>query len=448
MQARHAVSAAAPRKPLYSHLYFQVLTAIIIGVLLGYFYPTLGEQMKPFGDAFIKMIKMLIAPIIFCTVVHGIAGMEDLKRVGRVGIKALIYFELVTTLALIVGLLVVNIMQPGAGMNVDSKAIDTKSIQIYTTKAGQQGAVEFFLNIIPATVVGAFAEGEILQVLFFAILFAFALFLLGERGKPLLNLIDIVSHALFGVVGIIMRVAPLGAFGAMAFTIGKYGLGSLVSLGHLMAAFYITCLIFIFGVLGTIAWLAGFSIWKFIKYIKEELLIVLGTSSSESVLPRMIAKLENLGCKETVVGLVIPTGYSFNLDGTCIYLTMAAIFLAQATNTELTLWHQIGIIAVLLLTSKGAAGVTGSGFIVLAATLSSVGTIPVASIALILGVDRFMSEARALTNLVGNGVATIVVAKWEGALDEVRMRQHLEHETAVEAEEPERAMPPPAPLVP
>jgi aerobic C4-dicarboxylate transport protein len=447
MQAGHAVTAAS-RKPLYSHLYAQVLTAIILGILLGYFYPQLGEQMKPFGDAFIKMIKMLIAPIIFCTVVHGIAGMEDLKRVGRVGIKALIYFEVVTTLALIVGLVIVNILQPGAGMNVDAKAIDTKSIQIYTTKAGQQGTVEFFLNIIPATVVGAFAEGEILQVLFFAILFAFALSLLGERGKPLLNLIDIVSHALFGVVGIIMRVAPLGAFGAMAFTIGKYGVGSLVSLGHLMAAFYITCLIFIFGVLGSIAWLAGFSIWKFIKYIKEELLIVLGTSSSESVLPRMIAKLENLGCKETVVGLVIPTGYSFNLDGTCIYLTMAAIFLAQATNTELTLWHQIGIIAMLLLTSKGAAGVTGSGFIVLAATLSSVGTIPVASIALILGVDRFMSEARALTNLIGNGVATIVVAKWERALDEERMRQLLEHETELEAEEPEKAMPPPAPLVP
>jgi aerobic C4-dicarboxylate transport protein len=447
MQAGHAVTAAS-RKPLYSHLYAQVLTAIILGILLGYFYPQLGEQMKPFGDAFIKMIKMLIAPIIFCTVVHGIAGMEDLKRVGRVGIKALIYFEVVTTLALIVGLVIVNILQPGAGMNVDAKAIDTKSIQIYTTKAGQQGTVEFFLNIIPATVVGAFAEGEILQVLFFAILFAFALSLLGERGKPLLNLIDIVSHALFGVVGIIMRVAPLGAFGAMAFTIGKYGVGSLVSLGHLMAAFYITCLIFIFGVLGSIAWLAGFSIWKFIKYIKEELLIVLGTSSSESVLPRMIAKLENLGCKETVVGLVIPTGYSFNLDGTCIYLTMAAIFLAQATNTELTLWHQIGIIAMLLLTSKGAAGVTGSGFIVLAATLSSVGTIPVASIALILGVDRFMSEARALTNLIGNGVATIVVAKWERALDEERMRQLLAHETELEAEEPEKAMPPPAPLVP
>ncbi len=447
MEAGHAVTAAS-RKPLYSHLYAQVLTAIILGILLGYFYPQLGEQMKPFGDAFIKMIKMLIAPIIFCTVVHGIAGMEDLKRVGRVGIKALIYFEVVTTLALIVGLVIVNVLQPGAGMNVDAKAIDTKSIQIYTTKAGQQGTVEFFLNIIPATVVGAFAEGEILQVLFFAVLFAFALSLLGERGKPLLNLIDIVSHALFGVVGIIMRVAPLGAFGAMAFTIGKYGVGSLVSLGHLMAAFYITCLIFIFGVLGSIAWLAGFSIWKFIKYIKEELLIVLGTSSSESVLPRMIAKLENLGCKETVVGLVIPTGYSFNLDGTCIYLTMAAIFLAQATNTELTLWHQIGIIAMLLLTSKGAAGVTGSGFIVLAATLSSVGTIPVASIALILGVDRFMSEARALTNLIGNGVATIVVAKWERALDEKRMRQHLDRETELEAEEPEKAMPPPAPLVP
>jgi aerobic C4-dicarboxylate transport protein len=447
MPAGHPVKAAS-RKPLYSHLYAQVLTAIILGILLGYFYPQLGEQMKPFGDAFIKMIKMLIAPIIFCTVVHGIAGMEDLKRVGRVGIKALIYFEVVTTLALIVGLVIVNVLQPGAGMNVDAKAIDTKSIQIYTTKAGQQGTVEFFLNIIPATVVGAFAEGEILQVLFFAILFAFALSLLGERGKPLLNLIDIVSHALFGVVGIIMRVAPLGAFGAMAFTIGKYGVGSLVSLGRLMAAFYITCLIFIFGVLGSIAWLAGFSIWKFIKYIKEELLIVLGTSSSESVLPRMIAKLENLGCKETVVGLVIPTGYSFNLDGTCIYLTMAAIFLAQATNTELTLWHQIGIIAMLLLTSKGAAGVTGSGFIVLAATLSSVGTIPVASIALILGVDRFMSEARALTNLIGNGVATIVVAKWERALDEERMRQLLEHETELEAEEPEKAMPPPAPLVP
>jgi aerobic C4-dicarboxylate transport protein len=441
MQASTGKTAAAPHKPFYTHLYAQVLTAIVFGVLLGYFYPQLGEQMKPLGDGFIKLIKMLIAPIIFCTVVHGIASMEDMKKVGRVGLKALIYFEVVTTLALIVGLVVVNVLQPGVGMNVDSKTIDTKSIQVYTTKAGQQSTVEFLMHIIPNTVVGAFAEGEILQVLFFAILFAFALFMLGERGKPVLNFIDIISHSLFNVVGIVMKVAPIGAFGAMAFTIGKYGVGTLLSLGKLMAAFYVTCLIFIFVVLGGIAWLTGFNIWKFIKYIKEELLIVLGTSSSESVLPRMINKLENLGCKESVVGLVIPTGYSFNLDGTCIYLTMAAIFLAQATNTELTIWQQLGIIGILLLTSKGAAGVTGSGFIVLAATLASVGSIPVASIALILGVDRFMSEARALTNLVGNGVATIVVSKWEDALDERRMREHLDHETDLEADAPERTMP-------
>jgi aerobic C4-dicarboxylate transport protein len=427
--------------PIYKSLYFQVICAIVIGVLLGHFEPKLAEQMKPLGDLFIKCIKAMIAPIIFCTVVHGIASMEDMKKVGRVGLKALIYFEGVTTLALLVGLVVVNVLQPGVGMNVDAKTIDTKSIQVYTTKAGQQSTVEFLMHIIPNTVVGAFAEGEILQVLFFAILFAFALFMLGERGKPVLNFIDIISHSLFNVVGIVMKVAPIGAFGAMAFTIGKYGVGTLLSLGRLMAAFYLTCLIFIFVVLGGIAWLTGFNIWKFIKYIKEELLIVLGTSSSESVLPRMINKLENLGCKESVVGLVIPTGYSFNLDGTCIYLTMAAIFLAQATNTELTIWQQLGIIGILLLTSKGAAGVTGSGFIVLAATLASVGSIPVASIALILGVDRFMSEARALTNLVGNGVATIVVSKWEDALDERRMREHLDHETELEADAPERTMP-------
>jgi aerobic C4-dicarboxylate transport protein len=447
MRVARTTTAAMPRKPLYSHLYAQVLTAITIGILLGHFYPHVGEQMKPLGDGFIKLIKMLIAPIIFCTVVHGIAGMKDLKQVGRVGLKALIYFEVLTTLALVVGLIVVNIWQPGAGINADLKTIDPRSIQIYTTKAGQQSTVEFFLNIIPSTIVGAFAEGEILQVLFFAILFAFALSLMGEHAKPVTAFIDIVSHALFGIVGMIMKVAPLGAFGAMAFTIGKYGIGTLLSLGKLMAGFYATCLIFIFVVLGTVAYFAGFSIFKFIKYIKEELLIVLGTSSSESVLPRMINKLENLGCNESVVGLVIPTGYSFNLDGTCIYLTMAAIFLAQATNTELSLWQQLGMIAVLLLTSKGAAGVTGSGFIVLAATLSSVGTIPVASIALILGVDRFMSEARALTNLIGNGVATVVVSKWENALDEKRLRKQLEHETDAEAEEPERVLPPPAPLV-
>jgi len=440
MAASTATTADPVRKPFYTHLYVQVLTAIVIGILLGHFYPQLGEQMKPLGDGFIKLIKMMIAPIIFCTVVHGIASMEDMKRVGRVGLKALIYFEVVTTLALIVGLVVVNVLQPGAAMNVDHKTIDTRSIQVYTTKAGQQSTVDFLMHVIPNTIVGAFAEGEILQVLFFAILFAFGLHVMGDRGKPVLAFIDTVSHALFNVVGIIMRLAPIGAFGAMAFTIGKYGLVTLLALGKLMAAFYATCLLFIFVVLGGIAWFAGFSIWKFIRYIKEELLIVLGTSSSESVLPRMIAKLENLGCKESVVGLVIPTGYSFNLDGTCIYLTMAAIFLAQATNTELTLWQQLGIIGILLLTSKGAAGVTGSGFIVLAATLASVGSIPVASIALILGVDRFMSEARALTNLIGNGVATVVVSKWENALDETRMRRLLERETDVEADQPEQAL--------
>jgi aerobic C4-dicarboxylate transport protein len=448
MVTARSMTADTPHKPFYTHLYAQVLTAIVLGVLLGHFYPHIGEAMKPLGDGFIKLIKMLIAPIIFCTVVHGIASMEDMKKVGRVGLKALIYFEVTTTLALIIGLIVVNILQPGVGMNVDARTIDTKSIQVYTTKAGQQGTVEFLMHIIPNTVVGAFAEGEILQVLFFAILFAFGLSMLGQRGQPVLAFIDIASHAFFGIVSIIMKLAPLGAFGAMAFTIGKYGVGTLLSLAQLMIAFYVTCLIFVLFVLGSIAWLAGFNILKFIKYIKEELLIVLGTSSSESVLPRMMAKLENLGCKQSVVGLVIPTGYSFNLDGTCIYLTMAAIFLAQATNTELTIWQQLGIIGILLLTSKGAAGVTGSGFIVLAATLASVGTIPVASIALILGVDRFMSEARALTNLVGNGVATIVVAKWENALDEGRMRRILDHETELEASEPEVAMGPPEPLLP
>jgi aerobic C4-dicarboxylate transport protein len=440
MAASATTTAEPASKPFYAHLYVQVLTAIVIGILLGHFYPQLGEQMKPLGDGFIKLIKMMIAPIIFCTVVHGIASMEDMKKVGRVGLKALIYFEVVTTLALIIGLVVVNVLQPGAGMNTDPRTIDTPSIQIYTTKAGQQGTVEFLMHIIPNTIVGAFAEGEILQVLLFAVLFAFGLHVMGERGKPVLAFIDGVSHALFNVVGIIMRLAPIGAFGAMAFTIGKYGIVTLLSLGKLMAAFYLTCVLFVLVVLGGIAWFAGFSILKFIRYIKEELLIVLGTSSSESVLPRMIAKLENLGCKESVVGLVVPTGYSFNLDGTCIYLTMAAIFLAQATNTELTLWQQLGIIGVLLLTSKGAAGVTGSGFIVLAATLSSVGSIPVASIALILGVDRFMSEARALTNLVGNGVATVVVSKWENALDVERMNRLLDHETDVEAEEPEQVI--------
>jgi aerobic C4-dicarboxylate transport protein len=391
--------------------------------------------MQPLGQAFINLIKMMIAPIIFCTVVHGIASMSDMKKVGRVGIKALIYFEVMTTLALIIGLIVVNLWQPGVG--IDASTADPKAVQSFVAKGKEQSTIQFLMHIIPNTVVGAFAEGEIVQVLLFSVLFAFGLHMLGERGKQVLTFIDVASHALFGVVGIIMRVAPIGAFGAMAFTIGKFGLGSLVQLGQLMLGFYTTCLIFIFGVLGSVAWFAGFSIFKFIKYIKEELLIVLGTSSSESVLPRMIAKMENLGCEKSVVGLVIPTGYSFNLDGTCIYLTMASIFLAQATHTDLSLTQQLGIVGVLLLTSKGAAGVTGSGFIVLAAILSSVGTIPVESIALILGVDRFMSEARALTNLIGNGVATVVVSRWENAIDMAQMNRHLNQETDIEADEPE-----------
>jgi aerobic C4-dicarboxylate transport protein len=421
----------------YQHLYVQVLAAITAGILLGHFYPQLGEQMKPLGDAFIKCIKMIIAPIIFFTVVHGIASMRDMKKVGRVGLKALIYFEVLTTAALIIGLIVINLWKPGAGMNVDLSTVDTKSIAAFTAKAKDQGTVQFLMDIIPSTVVGAFANGEILQVLFFAILFAFGLQALGQHGEGVLRLIDVVSHVFFKIVGYIMKVAPIGAFGAMAFTIGKYGVATLVSLASFMLAFYVTCLLFVFVVLGSVAALSGFSIFKFIRYIKEELLIVLGTSSSESVLPRMIAKCENLGCEKSVVGLVIPTGYSFNLDGTCIYLTMAAIFLAQATGTELTIWQELGIIGVLLLTSKGAAGVTGSGFIVLAATLASVGTIPVASIALILGIDRFMSEARALTNLIGNGVATVVVAKWEGALDEKMLHQRLNQERDAEADDPE-----------
>src|SRR5215210_4377228 len=438
MQMATAATAPSARSgKWYQHLYIQVLTAIALGVLLGHFYPSLGEAMKPLGDAFIKLIKMVIAPIIFFTVVHGIASMRDMRKVGRVGLKALIYFEVVTSLALIIGLIVVNVWQPGVGMNVDPSAIDTKSIATFTAKAKEQSTIQFLMDVIPSTVVGAFATGEILQVLFFAILFAFGLQMLGERGEPILRLIDLTSHVFFRIVGVIMKFAPIGAFGAMAFTIGKYGVSTLLSLGNFMLSFYTTCLLFVFLVLGGIAALCGISILKFIRYIKEELLIVLGTSSSESVLPRMIAKMENLGCEESVVGLVIPTGYSFNLDGTCIYLTMAAIFLAQATNTDLTLWQELGIIGILLLTSKGAAGVTGSGFIVLAATLASVGTIPVASIALILGIDRFMSEARALTNLIGNGLATVVVAKWENALDETRLHRRLDRETDVEADEPE-----------
>jgi len=432
-----STSTAAAKRPLYRSLYFQVLVAVALGVALGHFYPQLGADMKPLGDGFIKLIKMIIAPIIFCTVVVGIAGMEDMKKVGKTGGLALLYFEVVSTIALIVGLVTVNLIQPGAGMNVDASTLDTKGIAAYTGPGKMVGTVDFLLNVIPTSVVDAFAKGEILQVLLFSVLFGFALHKFGGRGTMVFDFIEKTSHVLFDIVGIIMKVAPIGAFGAMAFTIGKYGVGSLFSLGKLMGTFYLTCLIFVFVVLGIISRLHGFSIWKFVKYIKEELLIVLGTSSSESVLPRMMEKMENLGAKKTCVGLVIPTGYSFNLDGTSIYLTMAAVFIAQATNTPMSLTQELTLLAVLLLTSKGAAGITGSGFIVLAATLSAVGTVPVAGLALILGIDRFMSEARALTNLVGNGVATLVVAKWTGELNVRRLNAGLNNETWIEAEAPE-----------
>jgi aerobic C4-dicarboxylate transport protein len=433
-------ATAAARQPFYRSLYVQVITAIVIGVLVGHFWPHTGEAMKPLGDGFIKLIKMLIAPIIFCTVVVGIAGMEDMKRVGKTGGYALLYFEVVSTLALVVGLVVVNVLKPGEGMHVDPATLDIKGIAAYTGPGKMQGTVEFLLGIIPTTVVDAFAKGEMLQVLLFALLFGFALHRFGGRGTLVFDLIEKLSHVLFAIVGMIMKVAPIGAFGAMAFTIGKYGLGSLVSLAKLMGSFYATCLIFIFLVLGTIARLHGFSVLKFIRYIKEELFIVLGTSSSESVLPRMMAKLENLGVRKSTVGLVIPTGYSFNLDGTSIYLTMAAVFIAQATDTPMTLTQELTLLGVLLLTSKGAAGVTGSGFIVLAATLSSVGHVPVAGLALILGIDRFMSEARSLTNLIGNGVATVVVGKWTGDVDEARMHAVLNNETPAESDAPEEVL--------
>jgi len=415
-------------KKTYSHLYAQVLTAIALGILLGHFYPETGVAMKPFGDGFIKLIKMIIAPVIFCTVVSGIAGMQDMGKVSRVGIKTLLYFEVVSTLALLIGLLVVHILEPGTGMNADIGSLDTQSLQAYTDSAKAGHAADFLLNIIPLSVVDAFAKGDILQVLLFSLLFGFSLAAMKESGAEVVSFIAKLSQVLFGIVETIMKLAPVGAFGAMAFTIGKYGVASLAPLAKLMGSFYLTCLLFIFIVLGLIARFSGFSILKFIIYIKEELLIVLGTSSSESVLPRIMVKLEKLGCSKSVVGLVIPTGYSFNLDGTSIYLSMAAIFVAQATNTPLTLTQELTLLGVLLLTSKGAAGVTGSGFITLAATLAAVPSIPIAGLALILGVDRFMSEARALTNLIGNGVATVVAAKWENELDTGQLRAELDTE--------------------
>jgi len=407
-------------------LYFQVLVAIAAGVLLGILQPHVAEAMKPLGDGFIKLIKMLIAPIIFCTVVTGIAGMERLREVGRTGGLALLYFEIVTTLALIVGLCVVNVLKPGAGLNIDVATLDMREVAQYARPGELPGVVDFLLNIIPTTFVDAFAQGDVLQVLLLALLFGFALHAAGGRESVVFQGIDRTSRVLFAIVGLLMRAAPLGAFGAMAYAIGKFGTGALLSLGKLLGCFYLTCILFVLLVLGGIARVHGFSVLRFIRYIREELFIVLGTSSSESVLPRMIGRLEALGVSKPAVGLIIPTGYSFNLDGTSIYLTMAAVFIAQATQTDLNLTHQVSLLLVLLLASKGAAGVTGSGFIVLAASLSTVGHVPVAGLALILGIDRFMSEARALTNLVGNGIATIVVAKWCGQIDEAKLRAGLE----------------------
>lgn len=417
---------ANQKTPIYKVLYFQVICAIIIGVLLGNFFPDIGEQMKPFGDGFIRLIKMVIAPVIFCTVVTGIAGMEDMKKVGKTGGLALLYFEVVSTIALIIGLIVVNTLQPGVGMHVDPATLDTKAVEAYSGSGKMHTTIEFIMNVIPHTIVGAFAEGEILQVLFFSVLFGFALHKFGGRGTLIFDMIEKTSYVLFQIVGMIMRLAPIGAFGAMAFTIGKYGLASLLPLAKLMGTFYLTCLLFIFVVLGSICRVHGFSLLKYISYIKEELLIVLGTSSSESVLPRMMSKMELAGVSRSVVGLVVPTGYSFNLDGTAIYLTMAAVFIAQACDVDMTLTQQLTLLAVLLLTSKGAAGVTGSGFIVLAATLSAVGHVPVAGLALILGIDRFMSEARALTNMIGNGIACVVVGHWCKEVDNEKLHEVLQ----------------------
>jgi len=423
---------------IYKRLYFQILFGIACGITLGTFFPETATSMKPFGDAFIRLIKMMVAPIIFCTIVVGIAKMGDMREVGRVGLKALIYFEVVSTLALIIGLVIVNLYKPGFGINADPSSLDAGVVSVYATRAEALSTLDFFMNIIPTTVVNAFAHGEILQVLLFSVLFGISLSQFGEKGKMLVRLLDQCSHALFGVIGLIMKIAPFGAFGAMSFSIGRYGFATLLPLGKLMFGVASACVLFIILVLGPILrHTTGFSIWKFLKYIKEEIFIVLGTSSSEAALPRMITKLENLGCAKPVVGLVIPTGYSFNLDGTSIYLTMAALFIAQATNIDLSLYEQLSLLGILMLTSKGAAAVPGGGFVTLASTLATTNTLPVAGLALLIGVDIFMSEIRAVTNLIGNGVATIVVSKWEKALDFKKAIRVLNGETMLEADSPE-----------
>jgi len=415
------------RQPWYTVLYIQVLIAITLGILVGYFYPDLGKALKPLGDGFIALIKMMIAPVIFCTVVHGISSMGDLKRVGRVGIKALIYFEVISTLALAIGLLVGRTLQPGAGFDIDPSTIDPKSVATYVTQAKEQGIVAHLMAIIPDSYFGALARGDLLQVLLISILSGFAIAFLGKAGEPIAHAIDMAAKVFFGMIRIIVRAAPIGAFGAMAFTVGAYGLGSLLNLVALIGTFYLTSLLFVLIVLGGIARLAGFSILRFIAYIKDELLIVLGTSSSETVLPQMIQKMEHLGASRSVVGLVIPTGYSFNLDGTNIYMTLSILFLAQATNTPLTIWQKLGILGIAMITSKGASGVTGAGFITLAATLAIVPDIPIQSLAILVGIDKFMSECRALTNLIGNGVATVVISLSEGELDKAKLQETMAH---------------------
>src|SRR5437868_1870431 len=417
----------------WKELWVQVLIAMEIGIVLGIADTELAARMQPLGDAFINGIRMLIVPIIFCTVVHGIAHMADMARVGRVALKAIVYFEVITTVALVIALVMVNLLKPGAGMNIDPATISASVVEPYVRQTAAVGFVPFLMNVIPGTFVGAFAEGNILQVLFISVMCGFALVLLGDRAAALVDIIDVGAKMIFAVVGIVMWAAPIGAFGAIAFTVGKFGIGSLASLGKLVGGFYLTCVIFIIVALGPVARLCGFSLLKLIRYIWEELLICIATTSSETVLPRMLTKLEDLGCEESVVGLVIPTGYSFNLDGTCLYLAAATVFLAQATNTPVDLSQQVGLLLILLVTSKGAAGVAGAAFVVLAATLSATGAIPVASVALVLGIHRLMSQALRPTNLLGNAVATIAVAKWERALDEDRMKRVLNGETLAAA---------------
>jgi aerobic C4-dicarboxylate transport protein len=430
MATSSAAAARAPH-PWYSILYVQVLIAIALGILVGYFYPDFGKALKPLGDGFIALIKMMIAPVIFCTVVHGIGSMSDLGKVGRIGVKTLFYFEAVSTLALAIGLLVGEIIQPGKGFNIDPASLDPKLVAGYVTKAQEEGIVNHLLAIIPDSFFGALARGDLLQVLLVSILTGFAITRLGKLGQQINSVIEGMAKVFFGIIRMIVRVAPIGAFGAMAFTIGAYGIDSLINLMALIATFYLTSVLFVLGVLGTIAYFAGFSILRFIAYIKDELLIVLGTSSSETVLPHMMAKMQHLGASKSVVGLVIPTGYSFNLDGTNIYMTLATLFLAQATNTPLTIGQELGILVIAMITSKGASGVTGAGFVTLAATLAIVPDIPIQSIAIILGIDKFMSECRALTNLIGNGVATIVISRWENELDANALHDTMAHPIAV-----------------